>query len=396
MNALLQKIALVASVSLALALTFSCSSDSSGPDGGNPVGNLVSSGEEINSSSSSSAPQVNPSVPSSSSVLSSSSSEEGEEISSSSSEEPSSSSIAESSSSNTTPFVCNAQRGEQKNIGPNVSTQKFNLTLPSTGNGPFPVILHAFGGAFVGGSPTVGAPFNNGPSKGYATVALNYRLASNGNKSFPGLVEDVLAEIRYLKAHANELCLDTNKFVMTGFSAGAYLTALVASISGSSNPAHPFNETASDAGVSSQVQVAVSCAALSDFTKLNDQQKAIGGNDWMLADHYVDGQSLNLFFGEKVIVPPPSGSTIEKLLKDSNPFTYITQANCAKMPPIMMVHGTYDRVVPWTQSEIMVNKIKEVCGESKVQFVTHNGGHSDCPNGDQVFSFIDSKLGIQR
>jgi len=370
------RIALMASVSLVLALNFSCSSSSDEQT-------LVTSSSSELSSSSSSIDESSSSISSSSSVAVSSSSVQ------------SSSSVVESSSSNAVPFKCNAQRGEQKNIGPNVSTQKFNITLPSTGDGPFPVIMHAFGGAFIYGSPTVGAPFNNGPSKGYATVALNYRLASNGNKSFPGLVEDILAEIRYLKAHANELCLDTNKFVMTGFSAGAYLTGLVASISGSTSPAHPFNETASDVGVSSQVQVAVSCAALSDFTKLNDQQRELGGN-WTFSDHYENGKSLNLFFGETVTVPPPAGSKIEGLLKDSNPFTYITEANCAKMPPIMMVHGTSDNMVPWKQSEIMVNQINSVCGSGKAQLVKHNGGHSDCPNGDEVFNFIDSKLGITR
>jgi len=228
-------------------------------------------------------------------------------------------------------------------------------------------------------------------------VALNYRLATDKSASFPGLVEDILAQIRYLRAHASELCLDPDKFVMTGFSAGGYLTGLIASISGSSDPKHTYDESASNPGVSSEVQAAVSCAALSDFTKLNDQQKELGGS-WVMSDHFADNQSLNKLFGMKVQVPPPSGSAIEAALKKSNPFTYVTKANCEKMPSIMMVHGTSDNMVPWKQSEILVNKIKEVCGDDKAQLVTHNGGHADCPSGNsnQIFEFLDTKLGIKK
>jgi len=397
------KIAFVASVSLALALTFSCSSSS------DEQTLVTSSSSELSSSlsssstaeSSSSVAVSSSSVQSSSSVVASSSSVQSSSsvVVSSSSEEPSSSSEAESSSSEAILVKCNptADQRKKRTIDITGTGRSVDLTLPSTGEGPFPVIMFAFGGGFTGGGKTVGAPFNNGTNHGYATVALEYRLASSNNKSFPGLIEDVLAEIRYLRAHANELCLDPNKFAMSGFSAGGYVTGLINSISGSTNPKHPFSETSNDVGVSSEVQASVSCAALTDFTKLNSQQQELGGK-WQYDDHYKKGLSLNLFFGEDVIVPPPSGSTIEKLLKDSNPFTYITQANCAKLPPIMMVHGTSDNLVPWKQSEILVNKINEVCGSGKAQLVKHNGGHSDCPSGNEteIFNFLDSKLGITR
>ncbi|GBU25531.1 hypothetical protein R83H12_02181 [Fibrobacteria bacterium R8-3-H12] len=366
---------------------------------------VISSSSEVAGSSDSEVEDSSDSAVASSSSRTASSSSRAASSSSraasSSSRAASSSSVAASSSSIPSSSSvgaaakCTLANRTQTNIGPDVSTQKFDITIPS-GDGPFPVIMFAFGGAFTAGSKTVGTPFSNGGSHGYATVKLNYRLASSGKPSWPGLVEDLLAEIRYLRAHATELCLDPNKFVMTGFSAGGYLTGLIASISGSSSPKHPFSETASDAGVSSEVQAAVSCAALSDFTKLNSQQQELGGN-WMMPDHYANGQALNQLFGIQVQVPPPAGSAIETKLRDSNPFTYVTQANCAKIPPIMMVHGTGDNLVPWKQSEILVNKIKEVCGDTKAQLVKHSGGHADCPSGNEaaIFDFLDRSLGIK-
>jgi len=274
----------------------------------------------------------------------------------------------------------------------------FDLTLPDTGNGPFPLIMFIFGGGFTGGTKTVGTPFSSGPKKGYATAALEYRLASSSNKAFPGAVEDLLAAIRHLRANAVKYHLDPDKFVVTGFSAGGYMTGLINSISGSSSPAHPFNETSGNVGISSQVQAAVSCAALTDFTKLNSQQQELGGS-WMLSNHYADGQSLNLFFGMKIPTNGPTPNTpLDTAFRNSNPLTYITQANCKTLPPIMMVHGTSDNLVPWKQSELLVNKINEVCGNGKAELVKHSGGHADCPsaNEKQIFDFIDSKLGIKR
>jgi acetyl esterase/lipase len=412
MKVALSKIALAASISLALALTFSCSSN-------NDVAGDTSSSSDTQAAlssssddggwdaSSSSAPQV---VQSSSSVLSSSSvapssssrpSSSSAVLSSSSS--PSSSSVVPSSSSNQSSssvaaVSCTANR-TQNNItyvpGSSNNRQQLNLKLPSSGNGPFPLIIFIHGGAFTGGDKTVGTPFSNGTNKGYATAALGYRLASSGAKAFPEAVEDLLAAIRHLRANAAQYCLDPDKFAVTGFSAGGYFTGLINAISGN---AHEFNETTlGNSGVSSKVQAAVSCAALTDFTKLNDQQKELGGS-WMMSDHFANGQALNSFFGMTVTVPPPSGSAIEAALKKSNPFTYVTSANCANIPPIMMHHGTSDNLVPWKQSEILVNKLNEVCGNGKAELVKHTGGHADCPSNQEtaIFNFLDSKLGVKR
>ncbi|GBU22621.1 hypothetical protein R80B4_02532 [Fibrobacteres bacterium R8-0-B4] len=244
----------------------------------------------------------------------------------------------------------------------------------------------------------MGSPFRPGTTQhGYPTAALEYRLASSSKKSFPEAVEDLLAAIRFLRANADKYHLDPNKFVVTGFSAGAYMTGLIASISGGS---HEYNETTfgGNYNVNSKVQAAVSCAALSDFTKLNAEQQELGGGGWSFSDHFANGGALNQFFGMTVTVPPPAGSAIEAALRKSNPFTYVIPANCAGIPPIMMVHGTADKTVPWKQSEILVNKLNEVCGAGKAQLVTHTGGHADCPsaNETQIFNFIDAALGITR
>jgi acetyl esterase/lipase len=130
---------------------------------------------------------------------------------------------------------------------------------------------------------------------------------------------------------------------------------------------------------------------------LNAQQQELGGS-WMMSDHYANGGALAQFFGMTVTVPPPGGSNIEAALRKSNPFTYVTSANCPGIPPILMQHGTSDNLVPWKQSEILVNKLNEVCGAGKAELTRVQGGGHGSLSGQEntIFNFLDSKLGIQR
>ena len=68
--------------------------------------------------------------------------------------------------------------------------QKLDIYLPDKGDGPFPVIVSIHGGAFMicdKGDMQV-MPMLEGLKRGYAVVAINYRLS--GEAKFPALVQD--------------------------------------------------------------------------------------------------------------------------------------------------------------------------------------------------------------
>jgi len=264
--------------------------------------------------------------------------------------------------------------------------RELDLTLPSSGSGPFPLVIFVHGGGFTSGSKADvnGTPFNNAPSKGYALASISHRLASSSQVGFPSGLEDILTAIRFLRSNANtdDFCLDPDKFAMTGFSAGGYHTGMVAVLSGAT---HDFdNYTLGYPNVSSAVQVAVSWSALTDFSKLDEEQKELGGS-WMMSTHYGAGTSLSQYLGFT--------TTASNIPAKSNPLTYVS----ANTIPIMMQHGLSDNLVPWKQSELLVNKINSVAPNRAILDTIKDGGHGGFSGQDtKIFNFLDEKLGVKK
>jgi len=304
----------------------------------------------------------------------------------------SSSSVAASSSSGGGSSTCKVTRRSQTNLRYASQTSNndrvLDLTLPSSGNGPFPLVIFVHGGMFTGGSKAdvSSTPFNNATSKGYALVSINHRLASDSQKGFPSGLEDILTAIRFLRSNANtdDFCLDPDKFAMTGFSAGGYHAGMVAALSGAT---HDFDDyTLGYPNVSSAVQAAVTWSALTDFSKLDAQQQELGGS-WFLSTHFgTSGMvTLSKYFGFT--------TTASNIPAKSNPLTYVS----ANTIPIMMQHGLKDNIVPWKQSELLVNKINSVAPNRAILDTIKDGGHGGFTGQDtKIFNFLDEKLGIQR
>jgi len=269
--------------------------------------------------------------------------------------------------------------------------QRYDLRLPDAGEGPFPLVMYVHGGGFTGGEWRLSSNTNGviqlARSRGYAVASIGYLLASNSQKAFPELVADVLAAIRHLRANAVEYRLDSGRFAITGFSAGGYLTAIVCAVSGTED--HGYDVTSlGNVGVSHKVQAAASSAALTDFRQLNDQQKQLGGF-WMMSDHFNNGGNLSQFFGGGAVTEAAYGAALTK----SNPLTHIT----VNTPPIYMLHGTSDNLVPYLQSKIMVDKINEVVPGKAVLNQVAGRGHEDFPavanaTTIAILDFLDQSL----
>jgi acetyl esterase/lipase len=94
-----------------------------------------------------------------------------------------------------------------------------------TGVRPCVIVIH--GGSWSSGDSKQLPELNSYlANKGYHVAAINYRLAPTYQSPLP--VEDVYAAMDYLRAHALELQIDTNNFVLLGRSAGAQIALLAA------------------------------------------------------------------------------------------------------------------------------------------------------------------------
>ena len=91
----------------------------------------------------------------------------------------------------------------------------------------YPTLLWLTGGGFTNIDRNVWTPELTWFAKrGYAVISIDYGVAANSR--FPEQVEDIKLAIRFLRAHASELALDTRHMCIMGESAGGYLSALVA------------------------------------------------------------------------------------------------------------------------------------------------------------------------
>jgi len=98
-----------------------------------------------------------------------------------------------------------------------------------------PAILLAHGGSFIGGNrteATIVELCERFAKRGYVTASMSYRLATNPlamlqeSSAFPVVVKaisDGKAAVRYLKANAATLGIDSNRVIVGGNSAGAIL-----------------------------------------------------------------------------------------------------------------------------------------------------------------------------
>ena len=102
-----------------------------------------------------------------------------------------------------------------------------DVYLPA-GPGPHPALLCLHGGAWAHGSPRQYQEW--GPwlaARGYALVAVDYRLSREVSPSWPGVHEDVQRALRWLVEEAPALRVDPARLGLVGDSAGGHMAALL-------------------------------------------------------------------------------------------------------------------------------------------------------------------------
>jgi acetyl esterase/lipase len=262
--------------------------------------------------------------------------------------------------------------------------EKLDIYLPQEGDGPFPVILSIHGGAFMGCDKADAQimPMLQGLQRGYAVVAMNYRLS--GEARFPALVQDVKAAVRWIRANADQYHLNPNKIAAWGGSAGGYLAAMLGTSSeiaeledlGMGNPDQPC-----------LVQAVVDWFGPTNFLKMDEQLATSGLGPQKGQEHSGEFSPESLLLGRKI-------SEIPHLVQAANPETYIRSQN----PPFLIQHGTQDAVVPVQQSIEFAAKLKETLGGHKVILVLIEGGEHGDPkfetaeNVTFVLDFLDKHL----
>ena len=261
------------------------------------------------------------------------------------------------------------------------SAEKLDLYLPSTGSGPFPVVVMIHGGAFMFGDKTDGgglAGVDQIVAAGYAVASINYRLS--GEALYPAQINDVKAAVRYLRANAAKYKLNSAKFAAFGASAGANLASQLGVTCG---VAELEGASLGNADQSSCVQAVVDWFGPIDFLKMDAQFAGtscpVTHNDASSPESKLVGAAIQ---------------TVPEKVRLTNPMNYIS----ADDPAFFIENGTADCNVPPAQDKNFADALSAVLGADKVTYKSLEGaGHAGsqfetADNLKLVTGFLDKYL----
>lgn len=113
--------------------------------------------------------------------------------------------------------------------GPHGESNFLDIYKTSDVNQAQATIVNIHGGAWVYGSKEVYKFYCMSLAlRGFTVVNINYRLAPEN--LFPSALEDINSAITFIEKHAGEYCIDKEKLVLVGDSAGAQLASHYAAI----------------------------------------------------------------------------------------------------------------------------------------------------------------------
>jgi alpha-L-fucosidase 2 len=199
-----------------------------------------------------------------------------------------------------------------------------SLTLDASipdGAGPFPAVIVVHGGGFVrGDKQTYVKPlFPVLTGAGFTWFTINYRLAPRYR--FPAPVRDVESAVKWVKQNARAYKVDPKRIALVGESAGGHLVAYV--------------------GVTSAPQLGI--AAVVPF----------------YAPHDFVGRARQMGIGETTQQFLGIGKEMTRenvaVMNNASPYAHVKPG----LPPFLLIHGTVDKLVPYSQSTRMQRKLKD-------------------------------------
>ncbi|MEO8019738.1 MAG: alpha/beta hydrolase [Pseudomonadota bacterium] len=158
---------------------------------------------------------------------------------------------------------------------------------------------------------------------GYTVFAINHRAAPRFH--FPAAIDDVQRAIRFVRFHARDYGIDAARIGGVGGSSGGHLLGLAAMLGSAGDPrdTDPVNRE------SAALAAVVLRAPLLDLARIDT----------------VEGTAYVVSFMEA----PPSNASAAAAYAAASPITHVS----ARAPPVLLLHGDADTLVPISQSVAM-------------------------------------------
>jgi len=219
-------------------------------------------------------------------------------------------------------------RAENYKVIPDVEYSRpdgFSIKLDAhipPGKGPFPAVILVHGGGWSEGDKAgkfiqpLFAPLDQ---TGFAWFSINYRLAPQF--SYPAPEEDVEAAVRFVKQHAKEYKVNPSRIALMGESAGGHLVNV--------------------AGAKNDVRVAAVVCFYGPIDMV-EWAKRLEGKPLTPA--------VQAFFKTQTL------EAGRENIRQTSPRIYLNK----KTPPFLVIHGTKDEAVPYSQALLTVELFKKL------------------------------------
>ncbi|MCY8493889.1 prolyl oligopeptidase family serine peptidase [Bacillus inaquosorum] len=186
--------------------------------------------------------------------------------------------------------------------------------------------------------------------EGYTVASVQYR--GSGDAVFPAQLQDVKTAVRFLKANASAYNIDPQNIGVWGDSSGGHLALLL----GLTEGLKEFDGNREYAHVSSRVQ------AIADW---------FGPTDLLTMSRYP-----SIFDHDSPHSPESKliGGAIQEhkeKARKASPIEYVHR----EAPPILIMHGDQDDVVPYEQSAEFYHALKKA-GHDAIMYKIKEAGHS--------------------
>jgi acetyl esterase/lipase len=214
--------------------------------------------------------------------------------------------------------------------------------------------------------------------RGYTVFAVVH--GSQPRYTVPEIVGDMNRAVRFIRHHAKDYAIDSERIGVSGASAGGHLSLMLgtAGDKGDPNAKDPVDRE------SSRVQ-AVACF----FPPTDLLNYGQAGREMLHAkDH---GKPFRPAFDYRELdpetnlwVPVTDTNKLRELTRAISPITHVS----ADDAPTLIVHGDADNLVPLQQSESFVAKLKDAGVDAKL-VVKPGAGHGWLTITQDVKSFVD-------
>lgn len=205
--------------------------------------------------------------------------------------------------------------------------------------------------------------------KGYVVATITHRNYMEGHPA-PAFLQDAKTAIRFLRKNAEEYHIDPDRVCFWGTSSGGNTSLLVA-LTGDD----PKYKTDEYSDFSDSVSVAIDCFGPTNLVQLFEMVK-----------DSLDPELVNGLVGGEV-------SKHTDVLKEISPFLILEKNK--NYPPILMIHGDADMIVPYFESENMYKALISNGYDAeliRVENAPHEGSFWSCELLDEIMEFIKRKL----